>query len=258
MSYNRKLTDYALLPTRAFPLDARSHFENFAVAYEAINNNTITTVEQAAQESYQKIYYNSQIITTTNSGIWQVVLPRNGVTLYFKNLTINETSDVGWNTYDWRNSSIPGLKITLIQENNINYYQLHCDDSIIQTYSESEVKIYTSRTDTLYVNFSTNLIPLSGASGGGGSSGVSDVKINGTSVVDNSLIANIELGEIAFKNKITINDVDQTLLDKINYITSVAKEFEVINGKLELKSISTDKITQGEQPFILDGEQSNT
>ena len=69
MSYNRKLTDYALLPTRAFPLDARSHFENFAVAYEAINNNTITTVEQAAQESYQKIYYNSQIITTTNSGI---------------------------------------------------------------------------------------------------------------------------------------------------------------------------------------------
>ena len=87
---------------------------------------------------------------------------------------------------------------------------------------------------------------------------MSDVKINGTSVVDNSLIANIELGEIAFKNKITINDVDQTLLDKINYITSVAKEFEVINGKLELKSISTDKITQGEQPFILDGEQSNT
>lgn len=69
MSYNRKLTDYALLPTRAFPLDARSHFENFAAAYEAINSETITTVEQAAQESYQKIYYNSQIITTTDSGI---------------------------------------------------------------------------------------------------------------------------------------------------------------------------------------------
>lgn len=146
--------------------------------------------------------------------------------------------------------------MTLIQKNNINYYQLHCDDNVIQIYQENEVHVLTSRIDTLYVNFSTNLIPLSGASGGGGSSGVSDVKINGKSVVDNSLIANIELGELAFKNKITINDVDQTLLDKINYITSVANEFEVVNGKLELKSVSTDKFTQGEQPFILDGEQS--
>ena len=61
---------------------------------------------------------------------------------------------------------------------------------------------------------------------------------------------------MAFKNKVTINDVDQTLLDKINYITSVANEFAVVNGKLELKSVSTDKFTQGEQPFILDSEQS--
>lgn len=146
--------------------------------------------------------------------------------------------------------------MTWIQKNNINYYQLHCDDNVIQIYQENEVHVLTSRIDTLYVNFSTNLIPLSGASGGGGSSGVSDVKVNGASVVDNSLIANIELGELAFKNKITINDVDQTLLDKINYITSVANEFEVVNGKLELQSVSTDKFTQGEQPFILDGEQS--
>lgn len=257
MSYNRKLTDYALLPIRAFPLDARSHFKNFAVAYEAINNNTITTVEQAAQESYQKIYYKNQIITTTKSGIWQVVLPRNGVILYFEKLAMNEISNVSWNTYDWRNNSIPSLKMTLIQEDNINYYKLYCDDNVIQTYKENEVHVLTSRIDTLYVNFSTNLIPLSGVSGGGGSSGVSDVKVNGKSVVDNSLIANIELGELAFNNKITINDVDQTLLDKINYITSVANEFEVVNGKLELKSVSTDKFTQGEQPFILDSGKSN-
>ena len=32
MSYNRKITEYALLPNGAFPVDARSHFESLLEA----------------------------------------------------------------------------------------------------------------------------------------------------------------------------------------------------------------------------------
>ena len=47
MSYNRKITEYALLPNGAFPLDARSHFKSFAQANQAISGN-VTTVENSS------------------------------------------------------------------------------------------------------------------------------------------------------------------------------------------------------------------
>ena len=48
MSYNIKLSDYSLLPKRAIPLDARSHFKSFAQANKAISGN-VTTVENSSE-----------------------------------------------------------------------------------------------------------------------------------------------------------------------------------------------------------------
>ena len=65
MSYNIKLTDYSLLPKRAFPLDARSHFKSFAQANKTISGN-VTTVENSSEtENDYKQFYIGEIITTT-------------------------------------------------------------------------------------------------------------------------------------------------------------------------------------------------
>lgn len=73
MKYSKKITEYALLPNKAFPLDARSHFVDVNTAIKAITIDLITTAEEAAlvENSYKK-YYVGQIITTTNDGTYQV------------------------------------------------------------------------------------------------------------------------------------------------------------------------------------------
>ena len=49
MSYNRKITEYALLPNGAFPLDARSHFKSLAEAYKTVIQAEVSTVETHLQ-----------------------------------------------------------------------------------------------------------------------------------------------------------------------------------------------------------------
>lgn len=73
MKYSKKITEYALLPNKAFPLDARSHFVDVNTAIKAITGDLIATAEEAAlvENSYKR-YYVGQIITTTNDGTYQV------------------------------------------------------------------------------------------------------------------------------------------------------------------------------------------
>ena len=73
MKYSKKITEYALLPNKAFPLDARSHFVDVNTAIKAITGDLITTAEEAAlvENSYKR-YYVGQIITTTSDGTYQV------------------------------------------------------------------------------------------------------------------------------------------------------------------------------------------
>ena len=73
MKYSKKITEYAFLPDKAFPLDARSHFVDVNTAIKAITGDLIATAEEAAlvENSYKR-YYAGQIITTTNSGTYQV------------------------------------------------------------------------------------------------------------------------------------------------------------------------------------------
>lgn len=75
---NIKQTDYALLPNRAIPLDARSHFKDFEAANEAIRK-VCTTEDAQHGQNYGIKYYLGQIITTTNGGTYQVC----GKNLYY-------------------------------------------------------------------------------------------------------------------------------------------------------------------------------
>ena len=69
MSYNRKITEYALLPNGAFPLDARSHFKSLAEAYQTVIQAEVSTVENAhLNENEGKHFYVGEIITTTIDG----------------------------------------------------------------------------------------------------------------------------------------------------------------------------------------------
>lgn len=88
MSYNRKITEYALLPNGAFPLDARSHFESLLEANNVIRGGTdgnITTVEVASENgNEEKRFYVGQIITTTSDGTYQVVATPN---IFYNNVS---------------------------------------------------------------------------------------------------------------------------------------------------------------------------
>lgn len=106
MSYNRKITEYALLPNGAFPLDPRSHFESLVEANDVIRggeNGNITTVELASENgNEEKRFYVGQIITTTSDGTYQVVATPN---IFYDNIpsytvVFTATNNIGKSVYD--------------------------------------------------------------------------------------------------------------------------------------------------------------
>lgn len=159
MSYNRKITEYALLPNGAFPLDARSHFKSLAEAYKTVIQTEVSTVENAhLNENEGKHFYVGEIITTTIDGTWQVVGPvRNNVDIYFGK---NELTDVRWG------STTSASRITslhVIQQDG-NYYLCSSDNEIV-----SKLNNVTSYSTSYFKSIlDTNLIPFSGSGGGGG------------------------------------------------------------------------------------------
>ena len=159
MSYNRKITEYALLPNGAFPLDARSHFKSLAEAYKTVIQAEVSTVENAhLNENEGKHFYVGEIITTTIDGTWQVVGPvRNNVDIYFGK---NALTDVRWG------STTSASRITslhVIQQDD-NYYLCSSDNEIV-----SKLNNVTSDSTSYFKSIlDTNLIPFSGSGGGGG------------------------------------------------------------------------------------------
>ena len=159
MSYNRKITEYALLPNGAFPLDARSHFKSLAEAYKTVIQAEVSTVENThLNENEDKHFYVGEIITTTIDGTWQVVGPvRNNVDIYFGK---NAFTDVRWG------STTSASRITslhVIQQDG-NYYLCSSDNEIVSklnNVSSYNTSYFTSILDT-------NLIPFSGSGSGGG------------------------------------------------------------------------------------------
>ena len=159
MSYNRKITEYALLPNGAFPLDARSHFKSLAEAYKTVIPAEVSTVENAhLNENEGKHFYVGEIITTTIDGTWQVIGPvRNNVDIYFGK---NAFTDVRWG------STTSASRITslhVIQKDG-NYYLCSSDNEIISKLNN----VASYNTNYFKSILDTNLVPFSGSGGGGG------------------------------------------------------------------------------------------
>lgn len=189
MSYNRKITEYALLPNGAFPVDARSHFENFAEANDVIRggeNGNITTVELASENgNEEKRFYVGQIITTTSDGTYQVVATPNifydnvpnytvtfAVTKYGEhgyninivtdsnNIFINNTSSSWYNVQDEPDMNGSYVRLCTLLGSYLLVY--------IGTFSESINKSVVVDLKGLKWPKDCYLIPFGGGGAGGG------------------------------------------------------------------------------------------
>ena len=153
MSYNIKLSDYALLPKKSIPLDARSHFPNFAQANKAILGN-VATVETADEiNNDYKQFYVGQIITTTTGNTWKVSsIPEFTVTLYIDYVN----KQVKWGS---ENDSDIIDSFTVEQQVNTNLYAVFDGNDKV---TEDFVGQQSS------TNLVTCLVPFSGSGVGGG------------------------------------------------------------------------------------------
>lgn len=201
MSYNRKITEYALLPNGAFPVDARSHFESFAEANDVIRGGeygNITTVELASENgNEEKRFYVGQIITTTSDGTYQVVATPNIFYNNVPNYTVVFTvsNGIGKGVYN--------IKVVTDSNNiftgNTNSFRYNAEDKAVA--NGEYVRLYTPLDSYLLVNvgalslsesknvsFTANLKNLKWLKnyylipfGGGGSSGGGTLNLNVTS-----------------------------------------------------------------------------
>lgn len=193
MSYNIKLSDYALLPKKSIPLDARSHFPNFAQANKAILGN-VATVETANEiDNDYKQFYVGQIITTTTGNIWKVSsLTTFTVTLYIDYVN----KQVKWGS---ENNSAIIDSFTVKQVVNTNLYAVFDgNDQVTNNFTRQESSI----------GLDTCLVPFSGSGGGGGAT----LKLSGTAPinVDNSNNISLSLDtssalQVNNENKLTLS-----------------------------------------------------
>ena len=189
MSYNIKLSDYSLLPKRAIPLDARSHFPNFAQANKAILGN-VATVETADEiDNDYKQFYVGQIITTTTGNTWKVSSPTIlKVTLYIDYVN----KQVKWGS---ENSSAIIDSFTVKQVNNL-YAVFDGNDKVTND--------FTGQPSS--VELDTCLVPFSGSGGGGGAT----LKLSGTAPINVDNSNNISLS-LDTSSALTVNNNQLTL-----------------------------------------------
>ena len=208
MSYNIKLSDYALLPKKSIPLDARSHFPNFAQANKAILGN-VATVETADEiDNDYKQFYVGQIITTTTGNTWKVSsITKLNVTLYIDYVN----KQVKWGSEN--DSDIIG-SFTVKQVNTNLYAVFDGNDKVTEDFTGQESSI----------GLDTCLVPFSGSGGGGGAT----LKLDGIAPinVDNSNRISLSLDT---SSALTVNKDNQLTLSldtnalKIDNSSGIAK-----------------------------------
>ena len=184
-TYNRKFTEYALLPKGAYPLDARSHFKDFVEAYNSVIAENVTKAEASYNELVNKRYYIGQIITTTKCGTWQVVNDAS-VVLYFGPFK-GDQYYVRWGGSSLSNNII--FLYALKNGDKFDIYQRNPED-ITNSILLTSVS-YVSEGNNLYhsTGFKSCLVPFN--SGGGGSA----LTISGTAPItidDNKISLSID------------------------------------------------------------------
>lgn len=205
MSYNIKLSDYALLPKKSIPLDARSHFPNFAQANKAILGN-VATVETANEiDNDYKQFYVGQIITTTTGNTWKVSSPIIfTVTLYIDYVN----KQVKWGS---ENNSAIIDSFTVKQVNTNLYAVFDGNDQVTEDFTGQQPS----------VELDTCLVPFSGSGGGGGAT----LKLSGTAPINVDNSNNISLS-LDTSSALTVNNNQLTL--------SVGPGIKTVNNQITL------------------------
>lgn len=222
MSYNIKLSDYALLPKKSIPLDARSHFPNFAQANKAILGN-VATVETADEiDNDYKQFYVGQIITTTTGNTWKVSSSTTfTVTLYIDYVN----KQIKWGS---ENSSAIIDSFTVEQVNNL-YAVFDGNDKVIEDFTgqPSSVELYTC------------LVPFSGSGSGGGAtlklSGTAPINIDNSNNISLSLDTSSAL-QVNNENKLTLSVGPgiKTVNNQITLSINENSNLSIINDKLSV------------------------
>lgn len=227
MSYNIKLTDYSLLPKRAFPLDARSHFKSFAQANEAISGN-VTTVENSSEtENDYKQFYVGEIITTTTGSTWKVSsINQQTVILYIDYVT----RQVKWGS---ENSSaiISSFGVISTGDTSYNIYDGNWEN-VVATVNNKETSI----------ELATCLVPFSGSGGGGGAT----LKLSGTAPINVDNNNNISLS-LDTNSALKVNDNNQLTLS-INENSNLS----IIDNKLNVQGTHYYKESTDSLDDVLD------
>ena len=223
MSYNIKLSDYALLPKKSIPLDARSHFPNFAQANKAILGN-VATVETADEiDNDYKQFYVGQIITTTTGNTWKVSsITTLNVTLYIDYVN----KQVKWGS---ENDSDIISSFTVQQVNTNLYAVFDGNDKVTGDFTgqESSVKLETC------------LVPFSGSGGGGGATlkldGIAPINVDNSNQISLSLDTSSAL-QVNKDNQLTLS-VGPGIKIENNQITLSINEnsnLSIIDNKLNV------------------------
>ena len=223
MSYNIKLSDYALLPKKSIPLDARSHFPNFAQANKAILGN-VATVETADEiDNDYKQFYVGQIITTTTGNTWKVSSSTTfTVTLYIDYVN----KQVKWGS---ENNSAIIDSFTVKQVVNTNLYAVFDgNDKVTKDFTRQESS----------VGLDTCLVPFSGSGGGGGAtlklSGIAPINVDNSNKISLSLDTSSALQ--VNNNQLTLGlDTSSALQVNNNQLTlSVGPGIKTVNNQITL------------------------
>ena len=178
MKYSKKITEYALLPNKAFPLDARSHFVDVNTAIKAITIDLITTAEESAlvENSYKK-YYVGQIITTTNDGTYQVTNNANSFYSDIEDYEVcfqfnNDRSQI--ETLIDRDGLFPIVQQAIQDKKLLNYYKIYLKTGahiLVNGNKIAAQRGFVISNNDIKWDIQCYLKPFSG--GGGGSSTLS-------------------------------------------------------------------------------------
>ena len=237
MSYNIKLSDYALLPKKSIPLDARSHFPNFAQANKAILGN-VATVETADEiDNDYKQFYVGQIITTTTGNTWKVSSPTTfTVTLYIDYVN----KQVKWGS---ENNSAIIDSFTVKQVNTNLYAVFDGNDKVTKDFTgqESSVKLDTC------------LVPFSGSGGGGGAT----LKLDGIAPINVDNSNNISLS-LDNSSALTVNKDNQLTLSVGSGIKTVNNQITLSINENSNLSIIDNKLSVSGTHFYQTKNDDNT
>ena len=238
MSYNIKLSDYALLPKKSIPLDARSHFPNFAQANKAILGN-VATVETADEiDNDYKQFYVGQIITTTTGNTWKVSSPTTfTVTLYIDYVN----KQVKWGS---ENDSDIIDSFTVKQQVNTNLYAVFDGNDKV---TEDFVGQQSS------TNLVTCLVPFSGSGGGGGAT----LKLTSTAPINVDNSNNISLS-LDNSSALTVNKDNQLTLSVGPGIKTVDNQITLSINENSNLSIIDNKLSVSGTHFYQTKNDDNT